>query len=94
MILIFIFGVALLQYFLNVWNSKSKTKIPKFIIVLLFLIGHFFVFPQWFFPEPDPKGINCGMPMLGITLGFWIYGSLQVVLTQLFFSFRKKRTHS
>ena len=81
MILLFIFGVSILQYALYFFNAKSHTKIPGFIITVLFLIGHFYVFPQLFFPDRSPAGINCGMPALGIMLAFWVFGTVAILIT-------------
>jgi Na+-driven multidrug efflux pump len=83
MILIFIIGISLVQFGLYYLNEKQKTKFPSFIILAVLLICCFFVFPRFFYPEPDPDGINCGMPILGITLGFWIFGTIAGIVTHV-----------
>jgi hypothetical protein len=41
------------------------------------------VFPKFFYPEPSTDGINCGMPILGITFGFWIFGTIAGIATHI-----------
>ena len=70
-------------------NKKIKNRKPIAFATLL-LIGHLFILPQFFFPEPDPNGIHCGMPELGITLAFWVIGGGATVLIHaLYFLLRK-----
>ena len=89
MILLFITGISLLQLFLYYLNDKYKTKLSNFIILLIILIGYLFVFPQFFYPEPRKDGINCGMPILAITLAFWIFGTFAGVTTHLIWKIKK-----
>ncbi|HFA52103.1 MAG TPA: hypothetical protein ENJ95_24060 [Bacteroidetes bacterium] len=65
-------------------------KHGKTITFLMVLIGHLFIFPRFFYPEPDPNGINCGMPILGITLAFWIIGGGGTVIIHLLYYFISK----
>jgi hypothetical protein len=83
MILIFIIGISFAQFGLYYLNEKSKTKAPTFIILSILLICNLFVFPRIFYPEPNPDGLNCGMPILGITLGFWIFGTIAGIVTHV-----------
>lgn len=81
MILLYIFGISLIQFGLYYLNKKYKAKLPNFVILLILLVCYFFVFPKFFYPESVTGGINCGMPILGITLGFWIFGTIAGITT-------------
>ena len=76
MILLFILIISLVQFTCYYLIYRYKIKIPNFVILILVLIGYYFIFPQFFYPEPRTDGINCGMPIFGITLGFWIFGTI------------------
>lgn len=91
MILFFIGIVCLLQYGVYLLNQRTKPKIPSVLIAILFLPLHFFVFPQLFFPPPRPDGINCGMPQLGIVLGFWVFGTGGVLITHVIWYFKNRK---
>jgi hypothetical protein len=92
MILLFIFGVSLVQFALYYLNSKYKTKLPNFVILLIILICYFFVFPRLFYPEPSTDGINCGMPIFAITFGFWIFGTIAGILTHIIWKIKLRKS--
>ena len=92
MILLFIIAISLVQFGLYYLNNKYKTKLPNFIILLTLLICYFFVFPKFFYPEPRTDGINCGMPILGITLGFWIFGTIAGIATHIIWKIKKRKS--
>ncbi len=94
MILIFIIGISIVQFGLYFLNAKYKTKMPNFVILLILLTGHFFVFPKLFYPEPRTDGINCGMPMLGVTLGFWIFGTLSGIVVHIIWKLKTSKNKS
>ncbi len=89
MILLFIFGVSLIQIGLYYLNDKYKTGIPNFLILLVLLLGNFFVFPKLFYPEPRTDGIHCGMPILGILFAFWTFGTITLVAIHIFWRIKK-----
>ncbi|MCF6297698.1 MAG: hypothetical protein L3J08_06900 [Flavobacteriaceae bacterium] len=91
MILLFILGISFVQFALYYINSKYKNKLPNFIILLILLICYFFVFPRFFYPEPRTDGINCGMPILGITFGFWIFGTIAGITTHIIWRIKNKK---
>ena len=91
MILLFILGISLVQFALYYLNSKYKTELPNFVILLILLICYFLVFPQLFYPEPRTDGINCGMPILGITIGFWIFGTIAGIATHIIWNIKQKK---
>ncbi len=77
MVLNVIIAVSLLQ--IALYSISDWRKIPRYgrtIILIFVLIGHFLVLPKLFYPKLDPDGVNCGMPIVGITLAFWIIGGL------------------
>lgn len=68
-----------------------KIKHGEIVILLLVLIGHFFIFPGFFIPKPEHDNARCGMPALAITLVFWIFGTLFALITHLLFNAFSKR---
>lgn len=66
-------------------SEKMKFKHGKTLLFLLILIGYFFIFPRFFYPEPDPNGINCGMPIMGITLAFWVIGGGVTIIAHIIY---------
>ncbi|PCJ95363.1 MAG: hypothetical protein COA50_09155 [Flavobacteriaceae bacterium] len=92
MILFFLIVISLLQFALYFLNNKYKNKVPDFVIFLLVLACYFFIFPRLFYPEPRTDGINCGMPILGIILGFWIFGTIAGIATHLIWKLKKRKT--
>ena len=66
--------ISIFQICIYLISDKMKLNYSRILVLYLFLIGYFFFLPKFFYPEPDPNGINCGMPILGITLVFWIIG--------------------
>lgn len=88
MILLFILGISVVQLAMYFLNDKYKTKLPNFVILLILLICYFLVFPGLFYPEPSPDGINCGLPILGITLAFWIFGTIAGIGTHIIWKVR------
>lgn len=92
MILLVIIGISLIQFSLYYLNTKYKTKLPKLIILFTFLICYFFVFPEFFYPEPRTDGINCGMSSLGIILGFWVIGTIAGITTHIIWYVKNKKS--
>lgn len=83
MILLLFSVISIIQLTLYYLKRKFIDKIPDLIIPTLMIICCFFVFPRFFYPEPRTDGINCAMPILGITLGFWFFGTISTAATHL-----------
>lgn len=94
MILLFILIISLVQLTCYYLTYRYKIKIPGFVFLVLVLIGYYFIFPHFFYPEPRTDGINCGMPILGITLGFWIFGTIGALSSHIIWIFIKKRKNA
>lgn len=94
MILKWIILISIGQIKLYLISDRLKLKHASVFIFLPILIGHFFILPKYFYPEPDPDGVNCGMPILGVTLAFWIFGGGIASGTHLiYYLIKKKKTH-
>lgn len=61
-------------------------KYGKAIMFLVILIGHFFIFPRFFYHEFGPNRINCGLPILGITLAFWGLGGGTAIIVHAIYN--------
>ncbi|WP_435261848.1 hypothetical protein [Tenacibaculum sp. nBUS_03] len=92
MTIVLLIGISFVQFGLYYLNRKYGQKIPEFLILLTFLICYFLVIPRFFYPEPRPDGINCGMPVLGITLGFWIFGTIAGIATHIIWKIIKYKS--
>jgi len=90
MILKCIILISVGQIILYLISDRLKLKYGRVIIFLSILISHFFILPQYFFPEPVQDRINCGMPVLGITLAFWFIGGGIASTTHLIYYLIKK----
>lgn len=83
MILLFIAFISFIQFLIYFIIQNYQFKIYNISILALTLIGHWMLFPQLFFPEPKTDGINCGMPLLGVLFGFWIFGTIAAIITHV-----------
>lgn len=92
MILLFIIGISFIQFGLYFLNKKYKTELPNLIILLILLICYVLVFPKFFYPEPRKDGINCRMPILGITLGFLIFGTIAGITTHIIWNLKNRKS--
>jgi hypothetical protein len=83
MILAFIFIVSLVQLFIYYVNDRFRNKLPNWVILLIFLFAYFLVFPQFFYPEPEPgeDRFSCGLPIVGMFFSFWYFGTIAGVTT-------------
>ena len=94
MILFFIIGISLIQFGLYYLNIKYRTKLPNFILLFGILACHYFVFPELFYPDTKTIRINCGLPIFGINIAFWILGTIAVFLTHFVWIFWKLKRES
>lgn len=90
MILKVIAAVSILQGIAYKFNIRYASIVILFSVLAL----HLFFLPKLFYPKLDPGGVKCGMPILGITLAFWIFGSLAASVTHIFgrLVIRKKKS--
>lgn len=54
--------------------DKLSLKVWKYLILGISLVAYIFVLPSYFIPDNPNNEPRCGMPALGITLAFWIFG--------------------
>jgi hypothetical protein len=86
--LIFIlFLVQLISYLLI---DKYNAPKWKYLIFGLIMVGYIFIIPSFFFPDNPNNEPQCGMPLLGITLAFWILGCGTVIITHVFYLLIKR----
>jgi hypothetical protein len=91
MIAVFILVISLVQIGLYYLSRTSKLRWLRPVILLAVLSCHVFVFPRLFYPAPSIDGTNCGMPVLGITLAFWIFGTVAAITTHFTWSLIRKK---
>jgi len=74
--------ISLLQVGLYAILDRTRFKKLKGLVLILLLAGHFFVFPEMFYPNLGP-GAVCAMPIIGIILAFWILGGIITIATHV-----------
>ena len=90
MILAFLFLVTLIQLILYWLSDLQHLKYGKLVILILILCGHFFVFPEYFFPDTGSEIGHFALPVLGTLLAFWIFGSsIAILMHASYFLFKK-----
>lgn len=87
MILLFILLISLLQVLSYYIIDKKNSKYGKSIVFGIVFLSHLFLFPPLFYPKMDPNGANCGMPILGITMAFWIFGGFGSIVIHFLYKF-------
>jgi hypothetical protein len=94
MILKLIAAVSILQGIAYWMAYKFNIRYASIVILFSVLALHLFFLPKLFYPKLDPGGVKCGLPILGITLAFWIFGSLAASVTHIFgrLVIRKKKS--
>ncbi|WP_204347090.1 hypothetical protein [Psychroserpens algicola] len=77
---------------MNYFSYKKfrNDSISAFILIGILII-YYFVFPAYFIPETTEDGINCGLPILGITLGSWIFGTFAGITTHIVWLYWKPK---
>ena len=91
MILKLMILVSLCQIILYIITDRLKIKYLKIIILFSILFAYFFVLPKYFYPEPSPDGVNCGMPILGVNIAFWVFGTFIAFLSHLVYYYVVKK---
>lgn len=79
--------VQLIGYLLFDKYHKKKWKL---LIFGLLMIGYIFIIPSYFFPDNPNNEPRCGMPLVGITLAFWILGCGTVLITHIVYLLIKR----
>jgi len=67
--------------------ERSDSRKWRPIVLGIGFILNLFILPDLFIPEPRKGEAHCGMPILGITLSFWIFGSCLLLITHFTFDF-------
>ena len=82
--------ISLCQILLYLIVDHQNWKYGKIIVMLAILIGHFFVFPSYFYPDTNSEGINCGMPILLVNTVFWVFGGGLTLIFHILYWMIKK----
>ena len=79
--------MALIQVGTYYILERSDSRKWRPIVLGIGFILNLFILPDLFIPEPRKGEAHCGMPVLGVTLGFWIFGSGLLLITHFTFDF-------
>jgi hypothetical protein len=90
MILAVIISVSIFQLALSIISDWKNIKYGR-TVILIVLSGYFLFLPRLFYPKFDPAEAHCGMPILGITLAFWVIGGLSSIVLHTMYSILHKR---
>jgi membrane protein implicated in regulation of membrane protease activity len=63
-------------------NSLNLPK-WKYLLVAIVFVLYMFVLPPYFFPENPGNKAMCGLPAMGITLAFWVCGTVALPVTHM-----------
>ena len=85
MILTVIGILVFFQILVYVIADDRRVGWLKTLVLGLMLTLHFFVLPSYFYPTTPTDRVNCGLPALGVTLGFWIVGGGMTLLTHFIY---------
>lgn len=66
----------------------------KYLIFAFCLVAQLFILPNYFIQDNPNNEPRCGMPALGITLAFWIFGSGTTIVGHLSYILIKKLNSS
>ncbi len=92
MIYLFLVLVLAVQWGIYLFLDRIQFPFRKWVVLIALLIGHLFIFPRLFYLDYDSNGMNCGMPILGIHLIFYIFGIPMTLLVHLiYYLIAKKR---
>jgi hypothetical protein len=89
MLLFFLLLINIFQILLYI--VADEHKISRTWILMLLLLGIFFVLPPYFYPEMKPDGVRCGNALIGVTLACWIFGSFLCLLVHFCYYFYKNK---
>lgn len=76
MLISFIAKFAALQLVLTVFLMLNFGKRMAYMMLVLALLALWILVPPYFYPKFGPDEVNCGMPVLGVTLVFWLVGTV------------------
>jgi len=83
--------ISIFQVCLYLASEKTGFRYGKAITLLVVLTGYFFVFPRFFYPEPKPNGMNCGLPLVAVTLAFWVFGGGAAIFVHTLYRYWSKK---
>lgn len=86
MVVYFTIGLIICQFTLYSIVDRLKLSDLKVVVLFLIVIGNFAFFPNHFDPYKDVEGVKCGLPLLGISLYFWIFGNLFTIAAHFIYS--------
>ena len=75
--------IALAQIGLYLWMDKRAYRLSKIWMLLVFLAGQVFVFPEIVLSTYQLNGEQCGMPIVALHLFFIILGGGLNLITHL-----------
>jgi len=84
MILQFLLASSIVQVLLYLISDKLGYAVGRFIILIATLGIYLFIAPPYFYPEPTDNG--CGMPIMAISMAFWIIGGGMAIVTHLLYA--------
>lgn len=93
-----IFVITMVQLIGFVILDKYKLGKWKMLIFLLVIVLYVFVLPNYYISKVlVENGVQCGLPSIAITLGFWIFGCGTAIIFSLLYRlikwlWRKYRT--
>jgi len=70
--------------------DKLNLSAWRYLILALIMLVYIFVLPAYFIPDNPKTEPRCGMPELGITLAFWLFGGGTTLITHLTYSVMNK----
>ena len=77
------------QVVLYLISEKMNLKYGRIVLLLMILIGHIYIFPSLFHPDPDPNGMDDGVPLIH-TFVFWMIGVGTAIIVHLIYILIKK----
>lgn len=92
---ILIFLMAVLQLGLYYTMGRRNFPFDRTFVFLSILAGHVFIFPRFFYQNPATNcEVHCGLPILGITFAFWIFGGMTTIIIHLICSVVCRKSYS
>ena len=82
--------IVLIQIVGYILLDKINLKKGKYLFLAIILGLNLLVFPRYFFPDNPNHEPGCGLPILAITLVFWIIGCGLTIITHLTYKWTTK----
>lgn len=81
-----VFGILfIIQIVGYIFLDKFNLKKWKYLILGLLLVVYIFIIPRYFSPDISDDEIECGMPMLVVTLTIWLLGCGITLITHVIY---------